>query len=81
LITKKNLNFYIYSAIQDKEPIEWDGIGLYRAVRTEKEIQGFTRSHVVDGVAMSKFWAWRSLQDEVDEYEAAEYINARRFEQ
>lgn len=30
---------------------------------------------------MAKFWGWRSKLDEVDEYEAALYINARRYEQ
>jgi len=34
---------------------------------------------VVDGIAMAKFWAWRSKLDEVDEYEAALYVNARRY--
>lgn len=55
------LNYAIYSNI--KEPIAWEGIGLYRAVRTVKEINGFKRCHVVDGIAMAKFWAWRSKQD------------------
>ena len=66
LIRKSDLNYYIYSSISDKNPINWDGIGLYRAVRTEKQIQGFIRAHIVDGVAMAKFWAWRSKLDEVD---------------
>jgi len=30
---------------------------------------------------MAKFWAWRSKKDEVDEYEAAIYVNERRYEQ
>lgn len=30
---------------------------------------------------MAKFWAWRSKLDEVDEYDAALYMNARRYEQ
>ena len=62
------LNSYVYSSIKDKEPITWDGIDLYRAVRTEKEIQGCKRCHVAVGVAMGQFWAWRSMQNEVDEY-------------
>ena len=62
------LNYYVYSSIKDKEPITRDGIDLYRAVRTEKEIQGFKRCHIADGFAMAKFWAWRSKQNEVDEY-------------
>lgn len=33
-----SINYYIYSKIKDKNFIEWDGIGLYRAVRTQKEI-------------------------------------------
>ncbi len=36
LIRKSDLNYYIYNSIKDKNPINWDGIGLYRAVRTEK---------------------------------------------
>jgi hypothetical protein len=36
LIRKSDLNYYIYNSISDKNPINWDGIGLYRAVRTEK---------------------------------------------
>lgn len=81
LIQKSGLNLYVYDMIKDKSPIEWEGIGLYRAVRHQKEIDGFRRCHIVDGVAMVKFWAWRSKLDEVDEWAAAEYINARRHEQ
>ena len=68
LIQKSGLNLYVYDQIKDRNPIEWEGIGLFRAVRAQKEIDGFRRCHVVDGVAMVKFWAWRSKQDEVDEW-------------
>jgi predicted FMN-binding regulatory protein PaiB len=34
LVVKNSLNHYIYSSL--KEPIEWEGIGLQRAVRTDK---------------------------------------------
>ena len=30
---------------------------------------------------MAKFWAWRSKLDEVDEYDAAEYLNKQRYQQ
>jgi Xaa-Pro aminopeptidase len=81
LIEKSKLNYYIYNSIKDKEPIEWEGIGLYRAVRTEKEINGFIRCHVADGVAMAQFWAWRSKFDEIDEYDAALYLDKCRYAQ
>lgn len=54
---------------------------MYRAVRTDKEINGFRRCHIADGVAMAKFWAWRSKQDKVSEYEAAEHIDNLRKQQ
>ena len=81
LITKSGINYYIYNSIVSKEPIEWEGIGMYRAVRTEKEMNGFRRCHIVDGVAMAKFWNWRSKQDKIDDYEAAEYLNNLRYKQ
>ena len=78
LVTKDTLNLYIFNAIKDKNPISWEGIGLYRAVRTEKEINGFRRCHLVDGVAMAKFWTWRSKLNEVDDFEAAQYMDNLR---
>lgn len=30
---------------------------------------------------MAKFWSWRSKKDEIDEYEAALYINKLRYQQ
>jgi Xaa-Pro aminopeptidase len=30
---------------------------------------------------MAKFWSWRSKLEEVDEYEAALYMNQKRYEQ
>lgn len=30
---------------------------------------------------MAKFWAWRSKLDEVDEFEAATYLDNQRFKQ
>ena len=54
---------------------------MYRAVRTEKEMNGFRRCHIVDGVAMAKFWNWRSKLDSIDDYEAAEYLNNLRYKQ
>lgn len=62
-----------------KDPIEWPGIGLLRAVREEKEREGFRQSHIRDGVAMAKFWGWRAEKESVGEYEAAEYINNLRI--
>jgi Xaa-Pro aminopeptidase len=50
-------------------------------VRTEKEISGFKRCHVADGIAMAKFWAWRAKQEEVDEYEAATHLDNLRMQQ
>ena len=63
LINKSTINYYVFSSIKDKDPIEWEGIGLYRAVRTDKEVNGFRRCHHVDGIAMAKFWTWRSKLD------------------
>ena len=34
-----------------------------------------------DGIAQVKFWAWRSKQDGIDEWEAAKYINGLRLKQ
>jgi Xaa-Pro aminopeptidase len=81
LINKSSLNYYIFSSIKDKNPIEWDSIGVYRAVRSQMEMDGFRRSHLVDGVAMAKFWAWRSKLDQIDDYEAALYMDKMRAQQ
>ena len=45
-----------------KNPIDWKGIGLYRAKRNEKEREGFRQAHIRDGVAQVRFWSWRSKQ-------------------
>jgi Xaa-Pro aminopeptidase len=50
-------------------------------VRVDKEIEGFRRCHRADGVAMAKFWAWRAKREEVDEYEAACYMDNLRHQQ
>ena len=79
LCQQNQLNHHIFSGI--KEPIAWDGIGLYRAVRSDKEINGFRRCHVADAIAMAKFWAWRSKLDSVGEFEAATYLDNLRLKQ
>ena len=61
LCQNSQLNYSIYSKIET--PIEWGGIGLYRAVRAPKEVDGFRRCHVSDAIAMAKFWTWRSKQE------------------
>ncbi len=66
LVQKGSLNHYLFSSL--KEPIEWNGIGLYRAVRTDKEINGFRNCHVRDAIAQIKFWTWRSKQEKINEY-------------
>lgn len=77
----QQLNYSIYNSIQNKNPIEWEGIGLYRAVRNDKEISGFKRCHIADALAMAKFWSWRSKREEVDEYEAAMHMDRLRSQQ
>lgn len=77
---KSQMNYHIYNQIRNKNPIQWEGIGLYRAVRTDKQIEGFRKCHLLDGIAMAKFWGWRSKLDEVDEYECAQKIDKLRME-
>jgi len=36
---------------------------------------------VADGVAMIKFWSWRSQLDEVDEFAAAMHMDCLRSQQ
>jgi Xaa-Pro aminopeptidase len=79
LYRKKTCNFYIYQSLEN--PIDWDSIGLYRAVRHPKEQEGFRQCHIRDGVAMASFWGWRSKKDSIGEFEAAEEIDNRRFKQ
>lgn len=79
LCLPSQLNYSIHSQI--KTPIEWEGIGLYRVKRTDKEINGFRRCHIADGIAMAKFWAWRSKQDQIGEFEAATYLDNLRKQQ
>ena len=79
LANKADVNYHIYRSIS--KPIEWEGIGLYRAVRTAKELDGFRRCHLADAVAMAKFWAWRSELEEVGEYQAAMEMDRLRSEQ
>lgn len=54
---------------------------MYRAVRTEKQLNGFRRCHLADGIAMAKFWAWRSKLDDIDQFAAATYLDNLRKQQ
>lgn len=38
LVVKDSVNFFIFEQIKDKKFIEWEGIGLQRAIKTSKEI-------------------------------------------
>ena len=42
-------------------------------------MNGFRRCHVSDAVAQVKFWTWRSKQETVTEFDAAEYIDNLRL--
>lgn len=79
LCEKGNLNYHVYRALED--PIEWQGIGEYRAPRDPKEQEGFRQCHIRDGAAMASFWGWRSKQESVGEYQAAMEMDQRRMKQ
>lgn len=79
LVQKGEVNYLIYSSLKD--PISWDGIGLYRAKRNQKEIESFRTAHIRDGVAQVRFWSWRSKQEKVGEYAAAQMIDKFRQEE
>jgi Xaa-Pro aminopeptidase len=68
LINKNQLNYNLYNHLKDLNYIEWEGINLYRAIKTDKEIKGIKRCHLADGIAMAKFWAWRAQQHQITEY-------------
>lgn len=78
LVEKGEINYLLYSSLKD--PISWSGIGLYRAKRNQKEIDGFRNAHIRDGVAQVRFWSWRSKQDKVGEFAAAQKIDNFRKE-
>ena len=44
-------------------------------------MNGFRRCHLADAIAMAKFWAWRSKQEQIGEYEAATYLDNLRLQQ
>ena len=79
LSQKDELNYLTYSKLKD--PVEWKGIGLYRAKRNQKEQDGFRQAHIRDGVAMARFWGWRSQRQSAGEYEAAMVIDKLRCEE
>eukprot|EP01083_Nonionella_stella_P192388 711188_1 len=58
-IDPRKCNLAIYNAIPEAQRLEKDDcIEIMKSVKNETEVQGFINSHVRDGAAKSRFFAW-----------------------
>ncbi|CAG9328563.1 unnamed protein product [Blepharisma stoltei] len=88
IIDKNELSYSFYQKI--KTPIHYPGlIAKIKVIKNPRELQGFRESHIRDGVAIAKYFAWLKQQldsgadlnewtsvEKLDEFRASEELNA-----
>lgn len=86
LLDSGKLNYAAYSRVPQGVRIidKISAITLLKAVKNPVEIENLRRSHLKDGVAVTKFMHWVKTQvgkQDIDEIAASDYLQARREEQ
>ncbi|HWR22942.1 MAG TPA: aminopeptidase P family protein [Feifaniaceae bacterium] len=86
LVSEKKVNYALYSEL-DAHATVVEGENpttLAKAVKNETERENFRKAHVKDGVAVTRWMYWmktRSWDMELNEADAAKYMDALRLEQ
>lgn len=86
LLSKKRINYAILNSLNDKITIldETNPTTLKKAVKNEVELENLRKSHLKDGVAVTKFMYWLKNtvgKQEITEISASDYLEERRKEQ
>lgn len=86
LLSKKRINYAILNSLNDKITIldETNPTTLKKAVKNEVELENLRKSHLKDGVAVTKFMYWLKKnvgKQEITEISASDYLEERRKEQ
>ncbi len=86
LLSKKRINYTILNNLNDKITIldETNPTTLKKAVKNEVELENLRKSHIKDGVAVTKFMYWLKNnvgRQKITEISASDYLEERRREQ
>lgn len=84
-VVANEVNDRVVSAIEDPIKLKESPIEILKAVKNEREIQGFRECHIRDGAALVSYLAWLEKQllsgAVLDEFEAAEVLAQYRYKQ
>lgn len=86
LLSKKRINYAILNNLNEKITIldETNPTTLKKAVKNEVELENLRKSHIKDGVAVTKFMYWLKNnvgKQKITEISASDYLEERRKEQ
>ena len=86
LLSKKRVNYAILNGLNENMTIldQTNPTTLKKAVKNEVEIENLRKSHLKDGVAVTKFMYWLKNhigKEEITEISASDYLEERRREQ
>ncbi|CAD8073066.1 unnamed protein product [Paramecium sonneborni] len=84
-VTPSEINDRLIEQVEDPINLNACPIELLKAIKNEREIQGFKESHIRDGAALVHYLGWleKQLLDgvELDEFQAAEVLAKYRYKQ
>lgn len=86
LLSKKRVNYAILSGLKEGITIvdEINPTTIKKAIKNKVELENLRKSHIKDGVAVTKFMYWLKHQvgkEEITEISAADYLEGLRKEQ
>jgi len=84
MIDMNRINYAIYKGLKAEKVIRQNPTVAAKAVKNDTEIENLFRSHIKDGVAVTKFMYWLKTnigKMAITEMSASDYLAARRAEQ
>ncbi|CAD8063357.1 unnamed protein product [Paramecium primaurelia] len=84
-VTPAEINHRLIQQVEDPIVLNACPIELLKAIKNEREIQGFKESHIRDGAALVHYLGWLEKQlldgEVLDEYQAATKLAQYRYKQ
>lgn len=86
LLSEKRVNYAIMNSLDEKIKVldETNPTTIKKAVKNEVELENLRKSHLKDGIAVTKFMYWLKNhvgKEEITEISASDYLEERRREQ